>query len=67
MCRNILITSECALLNACSVYNYQPIDVFTAGRNEGKESRGNMLARNKTEFTINAPITQNDLLLANAV
>lgn len=50
--RNILIATDCALLNAGFLLNYQPIDIITAGTNMEKESGENILACNKTHATI---------------
>lgn len=46
-CRHILIATDCALLNAGFVLNYQPIDIITARTNKEKESREHILTGNK--------------------
>lgn len=44
---DILIATDCALLNAGFVLNYQPIDIITARTNKEKESREHILTGNK--------------------
>lgn len=66
-CRNILIATDCALLNAGFVLNYQPTDIITARTNKEKEGREHILTGNKNDTILQKSWNIKNLLLVDAV